>query len=318
MTGFIKLLILGFLFCSGLYVHAVSCADLFRNKKKQEKDHNDSKPTQSVLTRVTKYVEDKLFPSLSPNHSEYTLRALAHADLKPNDIKGSVILGVGRFHSTGVVYYTLRKIGAGKVFFVTTNRQRSVTRYLLPIDPSLMQSTHITDKVIPAFNSEVIRKRLGGSYADITLSLGAIGRLDLKQAELWLRQLIEATKNEGIIILDFKYYIDDFNDFNEKSSSHISLQEFQDVLSLMGVKLPKKIIDEMSQEKFQELLLSAVAFTKTTDRISRQEFEELLIKMKVKGVIKSYKGWYITEGDGLMDSFIIYKIKIASSPLYEY
>lgn len=181
MGTFIKLLMLCFFFCSGWHVHAIPCvADLFKTMKRQ-----------FLLSRYGHYPES-------------IRRVLALTGLKVEDIEDSVILDVGSFHTEDFVVYAKKEMGAKQAFFVNILLSRPLPRnFFLQMHPSFMEGANSGFIEAPPFQPEEIWQRLGGTYADISLSLGVIGTESLWATEAWLRQLTKITKDGGMIIFNF-------------------------------------------------------------------------------------------------------------------
>ena len=79
---------------------------------------------------------------------------------------------------------------------------------------------------ISPFKPSEIKEKLGGAFADITISLSVIGQFNMANISLWMVQLTKVTKPGGLIIVDFgKHY--------SKNPFRLSVSNFERILSQM-------------------------------------------------------------------------------------
>ena len=107
-----------------------------------------------------------------------------------------MILDIGSFYTEDFVSYAKREMGAKQALFIGIHGTNVPQHFFLKMHPTIIEgiNTEIFGS-IPPFHPEQIWQRLGRTYADITLSIGVIGRHDLWEIELWIRQLYRSCLN---------------------------------------------------------------------------------------------------------------------------
>lgn len=209
MSGYINFFVVVWLFCSVLYVQPLLAA-----------------PSAPCIASFFQTVERQFLLHGYSRHPESIRKVLALTGLRDKDIKDSVILDVGSFFTEEFVPYTKRKMGAKKALFVNPLYATDVPQhFFLQMYPLFTEFTEGFFGQIPPFQPEQIWQKLGGTYADITLSLSVIGKHNLQETKLWLHQLARITKDNGIIILDFGK--------QGNKVENISQGEFEDILLQM-------------------------------------------------------------------------------------
>ena len=128
------------------------------------------------------------------------------------EIKDSVILDVGSFFTYNFAEYARTKMGAKEAFVVNTftDRPPKVDHHLydvpehrfLRMDP-LTTTPQKTPYEVPPFDPPQIWEKLGGTFANITISLSIVGIFNPVHTKLWMEQLTKVTKSKGMIIVDF-------------------------------------------------------------------------------------------------------------------
>ena len=210
MLGYVNFLAVVWLFYSILYVQPLLAT-----------------PSGSCVPSLFQTVERQFLLYGYGRHPKSIREILALTGLKDKDIKDSVILDVGSSFTEKFVPYAKREMGAKQILFVNVSGQDIPSHFFLKMYPLF---TEFTDGggffgSIPPFQPEQIWQKLGGTYADITLSLSVVGKHNLQETEIWLRQLAQITKDRGVIILDFGKH--------GKKMENISRGEFEDILLRM-------------------------------------------------------------------------------------
>ena len=154
----------------------------------------------------SKYISDLLYV---PQHVK---RVKKTTGLTDEEIKDSVILDVGSFFTYNFAEYARTKMGAKEALVVNTFTERppNVDHQLydvpkhrfLRMNPLTTESPKTSYETLP-FDSSQIREKLGGTFADITISLSIVGVFNIVHTKLWMEQLITVTKPNGIIIVNF-------------------------------------------------------------------------------------------------------------------
>ncbi|MDE0118990.1 MAG: hypothetical protein OXM55_03155 [Bdellovibrionales bacterium] len=182
----------------------------------------------------------------TPSHIKKVKRMTS---LSNEEIKDAVILDVGSHFTYDFVEYARINLGAKEALAVKTFTERppgvdytlyDIPEYrLLRMHPLLedpLPDAPMKDLILPylmtpvkifPFKPSEIKEKLGGTFADITISLSVIGQFNLANIKLWMEQLTKVTKPGGIIIVDFgKHY--------SKNYLHrLSASDFERVLSQM-------------------------------------------------------------------------------------
>ena len=146
------------------------------------------------------------------------------AGLTDQEIKGSVIVSAGGAFSKFVVY-AKREMEAEKVLILDWfNTEDTPDHFFMHTHP-LLGLHNATAGAIP-FHPSIVRQRLGGRFADITLSLSSFGKFNLGDTRLWLEQMIKITRPGGLVILDLGKH-------GGEKIQQVTSAEFQDILSQM-------------------------------------------------------------------------------------
>ena len=150
------------------------------------------------------------------------------------EIKDSVILDVGSFFTYNFAEYARTRIGAKEALVVNsfTDRPANVEHHLYDVPENrFLRMTPLTTEPKKAsyepapFDPHQIREKLGGTLADITLSLSVIGTFNIVHTKLWMEQLTKVTKPNGLIIVDFGNHV-------RRSKFHqMSTFDFERILS---------------------------------------------------------------------------------------
>ena len=132
--------------------------------------------------------------------------------LTDEEIRGAVILDVGSYFTYNFAEYARIKMGARDTLAVNVLTEklpkvdyplydipehRLLRMYPLSAPPQEVSSE------VALFEPAEIKKKLRGTFADITISLSVVGRFNRADTKLWLEQLTKVTKPQGIIIIDF-------------------------------------------------------------------------------------------------------------------
>lgn len=178
----------------------------------------------------SKYMSNLLYV---PQHIK---RVKKTTGLTDEEIKDSVILDVGSHFTYNFAEYARIQMGAKEAFVVNTftDRPPKVDHHLYdvpehrflrmhPLATSPQKSPHEA----PPFEPPQIWEKLGGTFADITISLSVVGIFNPVQTKLWIEQLTKVTKPKGLIIVDF-------GNHEKRNRLHqMTIPDFEKVLSQM-------------------------------------------------------------------------------------
>ncbi|MDE0518979.1 MAG: hypothetical protein OXH36_05445 [Bdellovibrionales bacterium] len=197
----------------------------------------------NICVRAFKKIHAHYVYSLhTPGHIKLVQRITG---LTNEEIKDSIILDVGSHFTYNFAEHARIEMGAKTALAVKTLTERpsglnhalyDIPEYRIlrmhPLFPltdredvisSYSQSAPV--KTLPFKPSEV-KKKLGGAFADITISLSVIGQFNMANISLWMEQLTKVTKPGGLIIVDFgKHY--------SRNPLRLSVSDFERILSQM-------------------------------------------------------------------------------------
>ena len=146
------------------------------------------------------------------------------AGLTDQEIEGSVIVSAAGAFSSEFMVYTEREMGAKKILILDWfNTEDVPDQFFMHTHPL---GLHNAPAGIIPFHPSTVRQRLGGRFADITLSLSTFGKFNLGDTRLWLEQMIKITRPEGLVILDL-------GKLGGKKIQEVTSAEFQYILSQM-------------------------------------------------------------------------------------
>ena len=167
---------------------------------------------------------------------QHVRRVKKTTGLTDAEIKDSVILDVGSYYTYNFAEYARIEMGAREGLVVNTFRDgptnvdhhlydvpehRFLRMYPLTTEPQ--KTPHET----PPFDPAQIREKLGGTFADVTISLSVVGIFNPVHTKLWMEQLTKVTKPKGIIIVDF-------GNHEKRNRFHrMTVPDFEKVLSRM-------------------------------------------------------------------------------------
>lgn len=152
------------------------------------------------------------------------------------EIKDSIILDVGSYFTYHFAEYARIKMKAKEGLVVNTFRDgpTNIDHHLYDVPEHrflrmypLATESQKTPHEAPPFDPVQIREKLGGTFADITISLSVVGIFNPVQTKLWMEQLTKVTKPEGIIIVDFG------NHEKRNRLQRMVIPDFEKVLSQM-------------------------------------------------------------------------------------
>ena len=147
--------------------------------------------------------------------------------LKPRDFSGLVVLEV----ASGKNLFMNYAIENGARAALAVDRRVWLWNKKLP------KERYLRADILNSNTVEQIRKRLGG-LADITIVASIFGVLNEQETVEWLEQLIQFTKPEGFIIVDFMIS-DEY-----RRNGGISENEFKDILN--DIEKNKRLINSFS------------------------------------------------------------------------
>ena len=177
-------------------------------------------PAQECLSnfrrRVTEFQRRRAVPSAVRETQKI-------AGLKDEEIKGSVIVAAGSYFSDKFMVYAKREMGAEGVLILDLFKGNIPDHFFMPTHPLFTDGTQWG---FMPFQPSVIWQKLGGQFADITLSLSIFGKYSLDQTYFWLKQMMKITKPGGLVILDL-------GKRNGVEMEKVTQTEFQSVLSEM-------------------------------------------------------------------------------------